>query len=191
MKNTQKGFLLIVIALGLIGGGAYYYVNHTSKVGDSPAGVNESGSDLSTVTSSSESDEDINIVATTTVTAYITAIEGNKIILDYFDLLGGKEAEDAKITDGLCTREEIDQYDCFPNGTTYDRNVNPKLRTFTVSPDVKITTAYAFEKTPTGIINISMQELKKDFVDKDIDVPNKITINVNGEVVEIEQIFRP
>jgi hypothetical protein len=197
MKNKQKGFLgiaiIIIIALGLISGGIYYSTYRISKINESPTRINEGGSNISTTTSPSQNDTPTYSTTTITVTAYIRSIEENKIVLDYIDLLEGKNAEDAKIADGLCTLKGIEQNsDCFPNGNIYYRNVNPTLRTFTLSPNVKITTAYAFEKNPTGIATISPQELKSEYIDTEmIYIPNRITINEKGEVIVIEQIFRP
>lgn len=196
MKNKTKGSLgiaiIIIVALGLIGGGIYYYTYRISKINEFPTLVSEGNSTLSATTSPSQNDTPTNSTATITVTAYIRSIEENKIILDYIDLLEGKDAEDAKIADGLCALKRIEQHsDCFPNGNIYDRNINPTLRTFTLSPNVKITIAYAFEKNPTGIANISPQELKSEYIDTEIYIPNRITINEKGEVVLIEQILRP
>jgi hypothetical protein len=72
---------------------------------------------------------------TTTVTAYIVSINGNKITLDYVDVLSGKEACKKSILDGLI-QKSLDS--CIDDSTYYPRNVNTKLRTFPLSKNVKI-----------------------------------------------------
>jgi hypothetical protein len=198
MKKSQSGFIgiavLMIVVLGLLSGYVFYYVNNKSEVSESE--VSTSPNSISS--SKSESSEKTNIVADTTVTANISSIEGNKITLDYFDFLVGVEAEKAVVADGVCTQKEVDDHNgCFPNGVIYFRNQNPKLRTFTLAGNAQVLTASAFEKDPDDIINISVQDLKKDYVDKRtingerIYMPYEVTFNNKGEVGMIEEIFRP
>jgi len=135
----------------------------------------------------------------TVVTAYINEINGDKITLDYFDLLGGKDAEKAKVADGKCTQQEIDSNDgCFPDGTVYFRNVNPKLRTFTLSPEARVFRTTAFDKNPNGTAEILLKEIKMEYANKIyrdgqnlVYLPYKVTLNNKNEVVKLEEIFRP
>lgn len=127
--------------------------------------------------------------------AYLKSIENNKITLDYFEILYGTAAEKAAVEDGVCTQREIDEHDgCFPNGDIYDRNRNTKLRTFELSPNIIITTATAFSSTQNGIRNISVEELKKDYIRKIGDTvtspPYQITVK-DGLVTKIVEIYRP
>jgi len=163
----------------------YYYLPGETSGFTIPS-QNSETSIVATTSSITESSNGTKIVATTTVNAHIYSIEGNMITLDYFDPLSGEKAVDAKIADGRCTREEANKNDCLPNGR-YDRNVNQKLRTFTLSPGVKITTATAFDKNERGVIAISIQELKSQFVG----LPYQITLNAKGEVVIIKEMYRP
>ena len=135
----------------------------------------------------------------TIVTAYIKEINGDKITLDYFDLLGGKDAEKAIVADGGCTQEEIDNNaGCFPNGTVYFRNKNPKLRTFTLSPETRIFRTTAFDKSSDGTAEILLKEIKMEYSNRIyrdgqnlVYLPYKITLNSKNEIVKIQEIFRP
>lgn len=185
--------MLVVLALCFVGLGFYYENQDPSIANESKVPTN----DNIVLPIKSESDDEITIV-TEAVVAYIESIEGNKITLDYFDLLEGGEAEKAAVADGKCTQREIDeQSGCFSNGTLYFRNKNPKLRTFTMAQDVEVITASAFAEDPDGIINISIQDLKKDYVDiytpegERLYIPYKVRFNSEGEVSVIEEIFRP
>jgi hypothetical protein len=136
---------------------------------------------------------------TTIVTAYIKNINGDKITLDYFDLLGGEEAERAVVKDGKCTQKQIDEYDgCFPNGVVYFRNQNPKLRILTLSPEIKIYRSSAFDRSADGTAEVLLQELRRQYsrevysdLAKFVNLPYKVTLDTKGEVVRVEEIFRP
>ena len=137
--------------------------------------------------------------STSTITAYIKNIDGNKITLDYFDLLGGDEARKAVVQDKKCTQKQIDENDgCFPNGVVYFRNRNPKLRILTISSDIQIYRSTAFDKSSDGTAEILLQELRREYsgrvysdLEKFVNLPYKITLNNKGEVMKIEEIFRP
>lgn len=201
MKNSQKGstrlLIITVIALILIGGGTYLYLNNYSKTNNIPEIQIETISNTSNseteaeseANSNSNSNANSNTTSPTVVTAYIKSIEGNKITLDYFDSLSGEKALEAKIADGKCSKAEISENNCLPNDV-YDRNINTKLRTFNLSANVNITTATAFEKDPTGIVKITLEDLKNNYISK-YTLPYKISIDSKGEVTNIEEIYRP
>lgn len=200
MKNKQRIVIVIlsIIILMLLGTSYYFYqkseqsgIEYISVDNEDELTNNETTS-TSSIPNKSESSE---VTKETSVTAYITSIEGNKITLDYVDYLSGKEAEKAAIEDGRCNPEQIDSY-CFPNGTVYFRNNNPKLRTFEVSPTVQIKTATAFNRTPTGIAIISLAELKNILAtqiqnETNMYVPYTVTLSSNNQVTKIIEIFRP
>ncbi len=145
--------------------------------------------------------KDAGLAKDTIVTAYIKEINGDKITLDYFDLLGGKNAEKAAVADGKCTQQQIDSNsndECFPNGTVYFRNQNPKLRTFVISPDARAFRTTAFDKSSDGTEEILRKEIKMEYVNmvyQDgqgiLNLPYKVTLNGKNEVVKLEEIFRP
>ena len=128
-------------------------------------------------------------------TAYIVSIENNKITLDYIEILSGEAAKKAVVEDGVCTQEQVDTDNhCFNNGVRYDRNQNPKLRTFELAPNVIITTASAFATVSNGIKNISADELKRDYIwnrDGKISSPPYTVIIKNSVVTKIVEIYRP
>ncbi|MES2622803.1 MAG: hypothetical protein V4576_00160 [Patescibacteria group bacterium] len=123
-------------------------------------------------------------VAGQTKAAKIIAIDGDKITLDYIDILSGEDAEKAKLADGHCTQKQIDEHDgCFPNGVIYDRNVNAKLRMFTIASNVELTTQFATEETP----KIYFANLKSNINPS----PYMVTFNDASEVVKLVEIYRP
>lgn len=155
-------------------------------------------STVGTTASSTVVAKDASIVKNTIVTAYIKGINGDKITLDYFDLLGGKDAMKAIVEDKKCTQQEVDSDRCFNNGVVYFRNQNPKLRTLTLSPETEIYRTTAFDKSPDGAAKISIQELTREYLSRIynegqslITWPYRITLNSNDEVVKIEEIYRP
>lgn len=161
----MKKTIIIIIAILLILAGIYYYQNN--KPTQNP--TNE--------VAATQSDK----------AAYITSIEGNKITLDFFDYLTGPAAVSAATAEGKCTEDT-----CLPNGDIYFKNSEVKSETFTLSPDATIVSTYAFEKSPTGEANITLSELKSEYVDKGLDsIGNEIKFNDKNEVVYIKQIFRP
>ncbi len=131
------------------------------------------------------------------VTAYITSIEGGSITLDHFDLLEGKSAFDAKVTDGECTPEDALGWEqelgspCFPNGVVYFRNKNTKLRTYKASPNVVVVRTSAFDTSSdgTGVAEVSLDELQR--VDRYTELPFRITLDADGVIVRMEELFRP
>lgn len=210
-KGHLSVLVTILIAVIIIAGMFLYFQAKQNELNDristlslvkeqpsSAAPKSNASKPVATITSKSESQAETK-TATTTVTAYVASIDGNKISLDYFDALTGIEAEKAAVADGRCTQEEIDNNNgCFPNGTFYDRNVNPKLRQFTLSPSVSIITASAFEKAPDGRTNMTVSELKTKIINnKDSNgknlmwLPFNVVINEKSEVVFMEEIFRP
>lgn len=132
------------------------------------------------------------------ITAYVTSIDGGTITLDYFDLLGGEDAKKAIVSDGRCTQEEVNEESCFNDGVVYFRNKSPQLRTFKVSSTTQIIIKSAFDKNPTGIVNISLSTFKHEYIDildyqvtKAQSAPYVVSFNQNGEVSRVEEIFRP
>jgi len=197
MKNTEMGLVGIVIvvfiALGLLGGGIYYYSNTKSEIAE-VSKIPDKNSVEATSSSVSEVGEKFNTASTTIVTAHIDSIVGNNITLDYIEILGGEEAKKAKVADGLCTQIEVDEHNgCFPNGEVYDRNQNSKLRTFTWLLNIQIVTASNFKESPDGITNISMQEFQDMYMapGPNNNIPYRITLNSKNEVIKIEEIYRP
>jgi hypothetical protein len=200
-----------IVALEVVGGlivivlfAAYYFIPHAKNTEISS--VKPISADLLVASSSvlSESNRSVEKGVDTptssgVVTAYIKNIDGNKITLDYFDLLGGDEAKKAVVQDKRCTQKQIDDDNgCFPNGVVYFRNQNPKLRTLTISSDVQIYRTTAFDKNPNGTAEILLQEFRRQYygdvysdLQKFVNLPYKITLNNKGEVVKIEEIFRP
>jgi hypothetical protein len=207
VKDYDWGIVAFEVVCGLVAlviFGAYYFIPHTKNTETSaikPISA-ETLIASSSVLSESELDGKNEIsksTSTSTVTAYIKNIDGNKITLDYFDLLGGDEAKKAVVQDKKCTQKQIDEDDgCFPNGVVYFRNQNPKLRILTLSPETKIYKSSAFDKSADGTAEILLQELRREYtskvysdLEKFINLPYKITLNDKGEVIKIEEIFRP
>ncbi len=191
--KTKISTLWGIVILLIISGGVYWYLDYAKELTDISEVEtirNNNVKNVNTKTNENISNE------VTVVTAYIDSIIENKITLDYIDVLTGEEAIEALIADGKCTRELENTMGCLTNGV-YDRNINTKLRTFILSPNVKIVTASAFQKSPDGVINISIQELKKDFVDiysvdgVKLTIPYEITLNNKSEVIFIKEIYRP
>ena len=202
--NTQKGFapiLLILLGLVVISGGGYLYLNNkssidipTEKENTSVVEVKNTNNTQVTVPVEKTIDKVIPKVVMDNIvtTAYLFSIEGDKITLDYIEILYGEDAEKAAIKDGICEPEEINN-GCFPNGPTYDRNINPKLRTFELAKEVKISTAYPVG--PEKAKNISIDTLKYYYISKDenglpYSPPFNITIKDNV-VTSIVEIYRP
>lgn len=196
-------FEVVCGLIALVFFGAYYFVPHTRNKENSS--IQLISAELLVASSSilSESglanQKDVNNVVATTVTAYIKNINGNKITLDYFDLLGGDEAKKAIVQDGKCTQKQIDEdTGCFNNGVVYFRNQNPKLRVLTLSPDIKVYRTTAFDKSVDGTAEILLRELRREYsgevysdLKKFVNLPYKVTLDGKGEVVKIEEIFRP
>lgn len=161
----MKKTITIIIALILIITAIYIYQNNKSE---------QNPTDKVSITQTDRA-------------AYIKSIEGNKITLDFFDYMTGPTAVSAATADGKCTEDS-----CLPNGDIYFKNTEIKSETFTVSPDATIISTYAFEKSPTGEANITLAELKSEYVDKGFEnIGNEIKFNDKNEVIYIKQIFRP
>jgi hypothetical protein len=195
MTNRHKYFWVIgaIIILGVIYAGFYYNNNYDSTTVEITLPINESDDVSSKAKSVSESNENTSPDTAAPVTAYITSIEKTKVTLDYIEVLSGDRAREVAVADGKCTREEIEEYNCLPNAI-YDRNINSKLRTFTISPTVKVIISSAFEKNPTGRVNMTIQEFINYNSDKDIIGsynPYEVGFNENGEVSLLEEMFRP
>lgn len=181
-----KIILPIVILVIILIVFAFIVVNKSDGIVDSVIDT-ESQSDSSVGEASTEpqnnTEGDNNLV--TTVTAYIASITENEVVLDYVDVYGGDEALEKLIADGFCSSEE----DCPSWGPAiYDRNVNPKLRTFTLSPNMEI--FIRGELT-------SMEALKESNVyivyddGGTVGILQEITIDDKNEVIKIRNIFRP
>lgn len=205
LMNTQHRFSKIytIIILIVIGLGCFYMITAYNKTGGQKKGTDSYRDPIEKQIleddNESNNSKDVKISTKTleniVTPAYIVLIEDNKVTLDYFEALSGDVAKKAAIEDGRCTQKEIDEHNgCFPNGDIYDRNKNSKLRTFELSPNVTITTASAFSTVPSGIKNISVTELKRDYIrqvdGKTISPPYMVTIK-NSVVTEIVEIFRP
>jgi hypothetical protein len=132
-----------------------------------------------------------------TVTAYIASINDETITLDYFDLLEGKDAFEAKVADGVCTSESAIGWeqglgsDCFTNGVVYFRNKNNMLHVFKLSPDVVIIRTSAFDRNAeTGTAEVTVGDLQK-LLEQSSEYPFLVTLDSNEVVARIEEIFRP
>ncbi|MES2014272.1 MAG: hypothetical protein V4437_00460 [Patescibacteria group bacterium] len=132
--------------------------------------------------------------ATTTATGYIVSIDKDKVVVDYVDILYDKKALEALIADGYCAKGAT-QEECFPSVPIYDRNVNPTLRTFKMSPDVSILSDRGMETTVDKVLLAFKVPPSKFSVDKFPDryfgYLYEITLNSKNEVSKIEGIFRP
>lgn len=143
---------------------------------------------VSVATSTSESEpEAVSVNQERTETGYITAISDNSITIDYVDILYGEPALKAMIADGKCNEGDTMEV-CFPSVPLYDRNVNPKLRTFTLSPSVEAFTYFEEPLTVEGL---------KEYGWSRVDAYGRygmlftFTFNAAGEVTKIEGVFRP
>lgn len=128
---------------------------------------------------------------TTTVTAYITSISGDKITLDYVDVYSGDEADIKMIEDGLCTKRG----EClFTAPYVYNRNKNLQLRTFTVSKDAIILSDRDMKLTLSQIASSSImiyRHINKGSYSYSVGSLFVITFNSKGEIFGIRQVFSP
>lgn len=127
MKNYQKGFvtplLITVVALLVIGGGVYFYLQTKSQqVPQEITTDNEVGStstnQINTATSSTEN-------AIGLIKSVYTKSGKNYLDIDYVEFVPGG-----------------------PNGDSM-KNDNPKIRTFEISDAINITTVYKYTTTAT------------------------------------------
>lgn len=117
-------------------------------------------------------------VATTTVTAYVKSIDTDKVVLDYIDIYGGQEACRMLVVDG----KYASSTDCFagePGPLFYDRNINNKLRTSTLAPNLKIISVF---DEPLTVEKLNQEASA---------YPQEVTIDSSGRVTQIRGIFRP
>jgi hypothetical protein len=199
--NALIAFEIVSALAVVILGGWYYFTPSSMKIENSQ--IKPLPAEILVASSSILSESNVVKKATssndTIVTAYIKEINGDKITLDYFDLLGGDEAKKAIVEDGKCTQQEIDSdTGCFNNGIVYFRNQNPKLRILTLSPDVRTFRTSDFSKSSDGTTEILVKELKMQYSNKIyrdgqgvVSLPYRITLNSDNEVIKIEEIFRP
>ena len=192
MNKTRTISIIVLVIVIIIIAVSYSYHKkaYAPASSEGPVIMGESGATSGGFINSNEKVANVSVV-----TAYIKAIDGNKITLDYFDLLVGADARKSIVQDGGCTQKQVDEHNgCFPNGELYFRNKNPQLRTFNLASNVQIIASTAFQKNPSGIVNLSLQELKADptYVSAKGDTaPYRITLNDKNEVIKIEEIFRP
>lgn len=137
----------------------------------------------------------------TTAIAYIVSINDNKITLDYVDVFSGREAIQKAILDGLCKKEE----ECFGGGISiYNRNISTKLRTFSLSKNVKIFDGRDREITLEILSSPSdrfISRIYKEDSDSSAGRDKKIehrygsvftfTFNNKNEVIKITEHFSP
>lgn len=131
----------------------------------------------------------------TTTRAYIVAIVGNKITLDYVDFYYGEEAQKKLIEDGKCEKVE----DCPMSGATsyYYRNKNPQERTLTLSQDVVIRDSRNRPQTVEYISSEGLSRLVKNEFSKNPNVEYRqgrvfiFTFNSKGEISSIKDLSIP
>lgn len=174
--NTQKGLLSILLSVVIIGGGAYLYLQNNEKTTQEKVFENEIEDEFAKEEKENRENKDVaytdkSAIDTITpkvamenvvTTAYIISLDGNKITLDYFDVLTGEDAERAAIEDGVCTLEQINN-GCFPNGPIYDRNINPKLRVFEVAQDFKMFGLFPLDPEKSTELPVYTLEDLEDF----------------------------
>jgi hypothetical protein len=132
--------------------------------------------------------------STTTVTAYVTSINGDKITLDYVDVYYGKVAQEKRIEDGECNDCTVDEV---PYHSVYYRNKNSQLRTFTVSQDVIVLDPRNRTTTLGYISDQGLSWLAKDKFSKNPNLEYRqgrvfaFTFNGKGEVFSIRDLSTP
>lgn len=169
-------------------------VNNLAPISVAPSQSVETAT--STDTSAYET-ESLEPVPSGTKTGYIVSINANELVIDYVDVLYGEKAFEAMVRDGYCAKEvSIDE--CFNSVPLYDRNANPNLRTFKMSPTVSILSDRR-EKLTTDEITKNLLAFKIPPSEYSVEkFPNsyhghlfEITFNSKSEVERIEGIFRP
>lgn len=182
MKNKVLlafGFLALVVIASVV----YYWSTLRSEQTIEALNSTPATSDSApTVEPASESET----FASKTERGYIVTVSAKQIAVDYIDTLTGTEAFAVAKEDGVCKQDSEFEH-CFPGVAIYDRNVNPKLRTFSLASDVVITSHADGQ--------LSIEQLKSYEADKEPDgyygVPFDLTFNDQGEVLTITEVFRP
>ncbi len=148
-----------------------------------------------------------NVVATSSISgkqnekaaviAYITAVNGNTVSLDYVEPYTGEEADKKMIEDGKCEKKgECLLYPPF----IYYRNENKQIRTFTVSPNVVISDARDRKVTLSQVASSDYMVSKlikegKYSKNPTLEVRSgphfEVTFNNKNEVSSLKEIFTP
>jgi hypothetical protein len=125
---------------------------------------------------------------------FITSIDKNgeqySMNIDYANMLNGNEAKQQMIADKVCTT--IDTCD-LPNGY-YIANVNPKIRTFPISPSVTIDVSTSHQSISLENVmdkqTITLDQLRTLINAEEYQVPWWITIS-DGFITHISQQYLP
>lgn len=204
MRGFANIALFVVVALALVGGGAYWW--HDMKERASIQGKTDAdfksdpamnavppskGPDYATLVllnqSESEDYEPAEMGTTTQVTAYIKAVYGNTVTLDYFDILPIEEIEKIALDSG-CPPENVKERACLTFASLHVSNKNPKLRTFELSPTVRVK-YYPYEEESRPTLAGLTDFLSDMTTEYSREIPFVITFDAEGRVVNIEQIY--
>jgi len=121
-----------------------------------------------------------------TESGYIVSVSTKQITIDYIDTYTGSEAELVAREDGVCDSRPTNER-CLAGAPVYDRNINPKLRTFYIASNVVIN---SHRNQPLTIETLKLYEANKD-AEGYYGTPFDFTFNDEGEVLTITEQFRP
>lgn len=204
MKNKQVPSVVLWVLLGAVAIGAgYFFINQSNFIQLAPAmyvppkqalvstttqkqtatSVTKTpgtSANLPEVTPSKSETITTEVTKNTTVTGIIVSGNEENIVVDYIDVVTGEEYE--KEMAASCAKAGVASVDCYnPSGANFFfRNVNPKLRTLKMSANPEILT---WTQEPVALSYITAQYPYNYNV--------TITLDGNGEVIKIEQIFTP
>jgi hypothetical protein len=93
--------------------------------------------------------------------AFVTAVDGNRIVVDYADFLTGEDARQAAVEAG-----EIGEGEELPNNF-FIRNINPQLRTFSLTDDTGVWLLRFDEEGTPQTARVAIADLPAIFTDPD------------------------
>lgn len=166
----SKYILWVVLVCIVLSGAAYYFVQYKDEIVSSIMTGESSGT-----------------AATSTNTyAYVTALKGNQITLDYIEIYYGDVAIAKLKEDGRCLNNSCDTYLSGP--PIYYRNNNTLLRMLTLAPDVQIVSR---TKKTMSLEDLASSISYLDDKGQRTGEAFEISFNSKGEVSKIEEVFRP